>query len=89
MNKETILMLYSGNYGNLWQLELIFFPVCDFLLWHMRIRMLLNLALDISVAVLDLFTGYKIQEEFSPVSDPLFVLSKTVHQFLLQVTDTK
>ena len=41
-----------------------------------------------SVAMPDPFTGYKykIQEGFSPISDPLFVLLKTIYQFLF-ITD--
>ena len=50
--------------------------------------MLLNLVLASSVAMPNSFAGYnyKIQEGFSPISDPLFVLLKTVHQFLF-ITD--
>ena len=40
-----------------------------------------------SVAMPNSFTGYKYKiQGFSPISDPLFVLLKTVHQFLF-ITD--
>jgi hypothetical protein len=50
--------------------------------------MLLNLVLASNVAMPDSFTGYKykIQEGFSPIIDPLFVLVKTVYHFLF-ITD--
>jgi hypothetical protein len=50
--------------------------------------MLPNLVLASSVAMPDLFTGYKykIQEGFSPIIDPMFVLLNTVYHFLF-ITD--
>jgi len=50
--------------------------------------MLLSLVFASSVTMPNSFTGYKykIQEGFSPISVPLFVLLKTVHQFLF-ITD--
>jgi len=90
---RKIFLLYSGNYGNLWQLELLFFFSLWFLLWHVRIRMLLHLVLASSVAMPNPFTGYKnIKFKKDLVQSSIHCLYYWRHYiifYLLQIADTE